>query len=314
MPQFSVIIPAFNAAATIARTVECVLAQTSSDFEIIVVDDGSTDSTREVLERYAAQIRIVSQANRGLSAARNAGASLARARWLALLDADDTWTADKLEEIARALPLYPDAVMLFSDAICFDLSGTIAHGPFMPPQLAHAPSREEMMAGRFQILPSSAVIRRDTWERAGGFSEEFHGASGFEDAWFWLLLREQGPFAYLPARLVNYRVAPLITRLERYRPGFAIFTRLVRERYGVAGEPLIRARRDARVSLWARAGLIALAEGRAAEARYAFRNALRENPQRLKNLLRLCRTYLPTALARALTKSARDRASTDEPE
>jgi glycosyltransferase involved in cell wall biosynthesis len=308
MPQFSVIIPAFNAAATVARTIESVLAQTFTDFETIVIDDGSTDSTREILERYAEHVRVVRQANRGLSAARNAGARLARAGWLALLDADDTWTVDKLEEMARTLPLHPEAVMFFSDATCFDLTGKIARGPFMPPQLAHAPSREEMMAGRFQILPSSAMIRQDTWDRAGGFSEEFHGASGFEDAWFWLLIREQGPFAYLPARLVNYRVAPLFTRLERYRPGFAVFSRLVRARYGAAGEPLIRARRDARVSLWARAGLLALTEGRTAEARYAFRCALRENPRRVKNLMRLCRTYLPSALARTLTKPARDRA------
>jgi len=312
MPQFSVIIPAFNAAATVARTIESVLAQSFMDFETIVVDDGSTDSTRDVLEPYTRKIAVVSQANRGLSAARNAGARCSRSRWLALLDADDTWTADKLEEVARALSLLPDAVMFFSDATCFDPAGTIARGSFMPPQLAHAPSLEEMMAGRFQILPSSAVIRHDAWDRAGGFSEEFRGASGFEDAWFWLLLREQGPFAYMPARLVNYQVAPLITRLERYRPGFALFTRLVRERYAAAGEPLIRARRDARVSLWGRAGLIALTQGRTAEARYAFRNALRENPRRLKNLMRLGRTYLPPALARRLTKSARDRVLSDE--
>ncbi|MGH7880671.1 MAG: glycosyltransferase family A protein, partial [Candidatus Binataceae bacterium] len=290
------------------------LAQTFTDFETIVVDDGSTDSTRAVLERYAARIKIVSQENRGLSAARNAGARAAHSRWLALLDADDTWTADKLEQVARAIPANPAAVMLFSDATCFDPAGAIARGPFMPPQLTHAPSREEMMAGRFQILPSSAVIRRDAWERAGGFCEEFHGASGFEDAWFWLLLREQGPFAYLPARLVNYQVAPLLSRLERYRPGFAVFKRLVRDRYGAAGEPLLRARRDARVSLWGRAGLAAIAEGRSAEARYAFRNALRENPWRVKNLLRLCRTCLPLTLARALTKSARGAASIDAPD
>jgi glycosyltransferase involved in cell wall biosynthesis len=307
MPQFSVIIPAFNAAATVARTIESVLAQTFTDFETIVVDDGSIDSTGAVLERYARRIMIFSQENRGLSAARNAGARAARARWLALLDADDTWTTDKLEQVARALPIHPDAVMFFSDATCLDPSGTIARGPFMPPHLAHSPSQEEMMAGRSQILPSSTVIRRDAWDAAGGFSEEFRGASGFEDAWFWLLLREQGPFAYLPPRLVNYQVAPLVTRLERYRPGFAVFTRLVRDRYGGAGEPLIRARRDARVSLWGRAGLEAMAEGHPAEARWAFRNALREDPWRAKNLLRLSRTYLPPALARAFAKPIRER-------
>jgi glycosyltransferase involved in cell wall biosynthesis len=306
LPQFSVIIPAFNVAATVADTIESVLAQTSADFETVVVDDGSTDSTRAVLERYADRIKIVSQKNRGLSGARNAGARAATARWFALLDGDDTWTLDKLEQVSRALPLNPEAVMFFSDATCFDPTGTIAGGAYMPPELAHPPSREEVMNGRSQILPSSTVIRRDAWERAGGFSEEFRGASGFEDVWFWLLLSEQGPFAYLPLRLVNYRVAPLISRLERYRPGFAVFQRLVRERYGVAGKALIQARRRARVSLWARAGREALTAGDPAAARYAFLNALREDPRRMKNLLRWSRTFLPRALTHDARKQPAD--------
>jgi glycosyltransferase involved in cell wall biosynthesis len=306
MPLFSIIIPAFNAATTVPRTIDSVLAQTFTDYETIVVDDGSTDSTPEMLERYAGRIKVVNQTNRGLAGARNAGARIAQARWLALLDADDTWTHDKLEQVAQALPLNPEAVLFFSDATCFDPTGTIAGGPFMPSHLTHAPSREDMLVGRFQILPSSAVIRRDAWARVGGFSEEFRGASGFEDAYFWLRLREQGPFAYLPARLVNYRVAPLLIRLERYGPGFAVFTRLVREEYGAAGEPLIRVRRAARASLWARAGLAAIARGDILEGRYALRNAIREDPRRARNLLRLLRTYLPRSLARALSKPGRD--------
>lgn len=293
MPQFSAIIPAFNSAATIAETLESVLAQTFLDFEIVVVDDGSTDDTALILERYTDRITLVTQKNRGLSGARNAGVRAASGRWLALLDADDTWTPDKLHETANAISANPATVMFFSDADCFDLDGITSKGAFMPPSSIASPSMADMMAGRFQILPSSAVIRRDAYDTVGGFSEEFRGASGFEDIYFWLRLREVGPFTYIPQKLVNYRVTPLHLRLERYRPGFKVFSRLARDRYGAAGKELMRIRRRARVNLWRRAALIALESGDIPAARRAFRGALREDPSRIKNLLSLLRAYLP---------------------
>lgn len=302
MPQFSIIIPAFNAAATIARAIDSVLAQTFTDYEIIVVNDGSTDATLAVLERYAGRIGVVTQENSGPARARNAAAHHAQGAWFAFLDADDTWTADKLEKIGDTIAGNREAVLVFSDATCIDSRGT-AIGAFLPPQLAHAPSRSEVMAGRCQILTSTAVVRRDAFEAVGGFAEEFRGAAfAFEDVFLWVRLAERGPFAYFAVPLVNYRVTPLITRLERYRPGFAVFTRLVHRHYGTAGEQLIRARRAARASLWARAGFDALAGEDIYEARYAFRNAIREDPRRAKNLLRLLRTFLPRPLARALSK------------
>lgn len=301
MPQFSVIIPAFNSAATLAETIESVLAQTFSDYETIVVNDGSLDDTEQVLQRYAGRINVFRQENRGLSGARNAGARVACGRWIALLDADDTWTPDKLQKVADAIPLHPEAVLFYSDATCFDTTGALSRGAFMPSHLAYPPSMDDMIACRFQILPSSAVIRRDLYDRIRGFSEEFHTV-GFEDIHFWLRLREQGPFAYISERLVNYRVAPLLTRLEKYRPAFKVFKRLIREQYGHSGKQIIRARRKARVNLWARAGLEALAKGEVVQARHAFFGAFRENPWRIKNLLRTLRTYLPQSVARAVVR------------
>ncbi len=308
MPQFSVIIPAFNSAATISENLESVLAQTFSDLEIIVVNDGSIDETEQILKRYADCIIVVRQGNRGLSSARNAGARIAHGQWLALLDADDTWTPDKLQKVAETIPLHPEAVLFYSDATCFDSTGTLSRGGFMPPHLAQAPSMDDMMMCRFQILPSSAVIRRDAYDYIGGFSEEFRTV-GFEDIHFWLRLREQGPFAYISDKLVNYRVASLFTRLEKYRPAFKVFKRLVRQQYGQAGKQIIRARRKARVNLWGRAGLEALAKGQIGQARHAFFGAFRENPWRIKNLLRLLRTYLPQSIAQAMAGRARKHCS-----
>jgi len=92
----SVIIPTFNRAGCIARAIDSVLAQTYRDREIIVVDDGSTDNTMQVLENYAERIRCIRQDNAGVSAARNAGLRAAQGEWVAFLDSDDTWLPSKL--------------------------------------------------------------------------------------------------------------------------------------------------------------------------------------------------------------------------
>ena len=95
-PRFSVIIPAFNAAATLARAIDSVCAQSWPAHEIIVVDDGSTDASAEVARRFGTPVRLIEQANSGVSAARNAGVAAATGDWLAFLDADDWYAPDRL--------------------------------------------------------------------------------------------------------------------------------------------------------------------------------------------------------------------------
>lgn len=96
-PRFSVVIPAFNAAATIARAIGSVRAQSFPAHEIIVVDDGSLDATAEVVQAYGATVRLIRQQNAGVSVARNAGAAAASGDWLAFLDADDWYAPDRLK-------------------------------------------------------------------------------------------------------------------------------------------------------------------------------------------------------------------------
>lgn len=100
MPSVSVITPAFNAAATIGATIESVLSQTLNDWEMIVVNDGSTDDTGHIAESHAksdSRIRVIHQENSGLSCARNAALSIAKGRYIAILDSDDLWLPRKLE-------------------------------------------------------------------------------------------------------------------------------------------------------------------------------------------------------------------------
>lgn len=95
-PRFSVVIPAFNAAATLARAIESVRRQSWPAHEIIVVDDGSTDATPEIARQFGDSVRLIRQPNRGVAAARNAGAAAAGGDWLAFLDADDWYAPDRI--------------------------------------------------------------------------------------------------------------------------------------------------------------------------------------------------------------------------
>src|SRR5213594_1840923 len=102
-PRVSVIVPAFNSEATIAETIESVLAQSFHSFEVIVINDGSTDRTSNVLSRFGSNITVIDQPNLGVSAARNRGARRGKGEFLAFLDSDDRWRADALSKLISAL-------------------------------------------------------------------------------------------------------------------------------------------------------------------------------------------------------------------
>jgi glycosyltransferase involved in cell wall biosynthesis len=116
IPRVSVIIPSFNRAHCIAGSVDSVLAQSFQDLEVIVVDDGSTDDTQEVLARFGNRIRVVRQKNGGVAAARNAGIRVARGSWIAFQDSDDTWRPEKLQTQIEFLEKY-QAQMCFTRSV-----------------------------------------------------------------------------------------------------------------------------------------------------------------------------------------------------
>jgi len=307
MARVSVIIPVFNGAATIAEAIDSALAQTYTGVEVIVVNDGSTDATAEVLRRYEDRIKVIDRPNGGIAAARNTGAAAASGEYLAFLDCDDIWMPAMVERAVAALDGDPACVLAYTNCAVVDSNARDLRAALIGAGVDHAPTLDEMLARLWPIMPSAVIMRRATFIDCGGFPEEFR-SYGFEDVIFWLRVREQGPFHYIAECLVKWRFSlfPRPLKIAWNQPdAVTAFDRILRERYGVGAGRLLAARARASRSILGYIGLRALRDGDRASARDAFRRALQINPLRVKNILRYLKTYLPIGMARALSGRTR---------
>jgi glycosyltransferase involved in cell wall biosynthesis len=296
-PRVSIIIPVYNGAATIDRALASVFAQTFTDYEVVICDDGSTDDTPAVLAQYVDQVRVVRQANRGLPAARNAAVAASRGELLALIDHDDEWLSDKLARAVDAMRSDPAAVLLYSDMIVVNEAGEEFRRSQIGPDTAHAPTMDEMLARIWPITPSTVVMRRDAFDRAGGFCEELISA---EDIHFWLLMRERGHFIFTPDRLVRFTYGQLFPKVLNRDIGPTAIVDLIRARYGHRADGLVKDFIRHRVRMIANAGVVEMSRGNLAGARRCFMRVLRYDPGHVKSYLRIARTFMPAPIRRAL--------------
>jgi glycosyltransferase involved in cell wall biosynthesis len=293
MPQVSVIIPVYNGAAKIARALDSAFAQTFTDYEVVVCDDGSTDDTAAVLSRYGNKIRVIRQANRGFPSARNAAIAASAGEFLALLDHDDVWLQRHLELSVAALQEEPDASLVYSDVTVVNEAGEEAHTSPVASDTAHAPSIDEMLSRLWPIMPSTVVMRRSAFDRAGRFSPSFG-----QDLDFWPRIRDRGPFIYLPERLVRFTFGQLYPKVLDRAP--ETFIGLILAHYGSRADGLVRDFIRHRVRMIASAGVIEMRKGDMAGARRCFLRVLRYDPGHVKSYLRIARTFLPAPMRRAL--------------
>lgn len=187
MATVSIIIPAYNQAPYVATAIQSVQSQTYADWELIVVDDGSTDETAEVVRPYAdgTRIRYVHQANKGLPGARNTGIRHATADYLAFLDADDWYHPEKLAEQVRHLREYPDVGLSYTSRIDVAQDGSVLN-------LRRAPAAvtlRELVLG-YPFVINDILVRRRWVTEVGGFDESFRLNS--EDRDFYLRLALAG--------------------------------------------------------------------------------------------------------------------------
>ncbi|HVX83184.1 MAG TPA: glycosyltransferase family A protein [Phycisphaerae bacterium] len=195
-PLVSVIIPTWNGSAFIAETLQSVLAQTCSDLEILVIDDGSTDTTPAVVESFPAPIRLIRQKNAGTAAARNTGLAEARGQWIAFLDHDDLWVPQKLELQLAAAASSPCA--LYGGVQFFDgATGRITCTHLPPAGIDfHQLLGFEIVALQSLLCPAQAA--RDI-----GFDATLKGTDDWD---FCIRLAQRLPFIRIPQTLLRVRI------------------------------------------------------------------------------------------------------------
>lgn len=197
MTKFSVVIPTFNRAHTLPRALGSVLGQSLTLWEVIVVDDGSTDTTKQVVAECAAKdsrIRYVKTENRGVSAARNTGARLATGKWLAFLDSDDEWLPNKLE---LQDPLTEKFAWIHGEEIW------IRNGNQVNKKTKHTKGGGDVFQKAVDICfisPSTTLIRKDVFESTGGFKEDFPTCEDYE---LWLRLAAHYPIGFVERPVIK---------------------------------------------------------------------------------------------------------------
>jgi glycosyltransferase involved in cell wall biosynthesis len=232
-PLVSVVIPAFNAAQTLSETIRSVLAQTYAPIEIVVVDDGSTDDTAQVLDSFGSTIKCVRKPNGGLASARNAGCAAAQGEYIALLDADDLCTPQRIAVQIAVFKAAPDIVLACSDFDAFGADGTnrplhaatyysavreaaggfaglfpvkqqLQAAPEQAPLVLHTGTLYPVLALGNVVHPPTCMFRRGLFTAVGGFDESIRNMCD----WDWLVRASRcGAFGYIEASLLRYRLS-----------------------------------------------------------------------------------------------------------
>ncbi len=203
MPTISIIIPAYNAERTILETIASVQQQTFSDFELIVINDGSTDRTLEVLQSIQDErLKIFSYENGGLPTARNRGISHASGEFIALLDADDLWTPDKLELQLAALQQHPEAGVAYSWT--YFMNEKEGGRSFHPcePVFFEGNVYAKLLIGDFIYNGSNTLIRRQAIDSVGEFDPALKSCEDWE---YWVRLAAHWNFVLVPKHQIFYR-------------------------------------------------------------------------------------------------------------
>ncbi|MEW5806019.1 MAG: glycosyltransferase [Acidobacteriota bacterium] len=280
MPGVSVIVPTYNYARFLDPCLESIFAQTYGDFEVIVVDDGSTDDTVEVLRKYEDRIRYIYQENMGLSAARNTGIKVSTGKYLAFLDSDDIWLPLKLEAQLRVISEDSDVGIVFSDARAFDGKNVLRESILKEERICTGHCFRRLFMGNFLVMPT-VMIRKKCLDEVGLFDETL---TAVEDYDLWLRISAHYKIGYVDMMLAMYRVHPsnmsrdycrlLDNEIRVIRKIVELFPERARDLGG-------RVHRRFN-SLYTQYGLELVRKGDVGQAMRSFMNAIIEQPWRVR--------------------------------
>jgi len=208
-PRVSVIIPAYNAATYLPHAMESVMRQTFADWEIVLVDDGSTDHTAAVCQEYQSKLQrlqYIHQPNRGISAARNTALQAARGEFIALLDADDVWLPQRLERGVKVLDSEPETGLVHARVARIDGNGVVLGQLKVEPKHLSGRIARNIYTRRAHIICPTAMFRRTCLETIGLFDEALRTT---EDRDLWFRIARRWRVAYIDEVLAYYRLSPL---------------------------------------------------------------------------------------------------------
>jgi glycosyltransferase involved in cell wall biosynthesis len=289
VPEVSIVVPAYNAGQTLAQTLASIMAQTVDDYEVIVVDDGSSDDTAQVAAQAQAQdsrVTVVSTANGGVARARNRGIAETTGSFVAFLDADDLWRPTKLAEQLERFAADPSAGVCVTAATRIDDLSREVDSMRMEntDDTCAALLLRSMVAGCI----SSGVVRRSLIEAVGGFDPAFSQCADWD---LWLRLSRQSRFSLIDEDLVLYRthsgnMSSNVSLLER--DTFAVLDKFFACE---ASGPYLPLRRRAYSNHWLICSGSYLHARASGDSLRCLANALREDPTNLSRLAGLPRRW-----------------------
>ncbi|MDL0429703.1 glycosyltransferase [Marinobacter sp. TBZ242] len=274
MAAISVITPTYNRAGFIGEAVSSVLAQTYQDLELIIVDDGSVDDTRAVVDAFLAdkRVRYFYQENQGQSSARNFALAQSDGEFIAFLDSDDIWSLDKLEKQVAVFDANPDIDVVHGDEAMVDEQGVVISLENMTRYSGHI-SRQLLADNSVSI--TTALVKRRCFDEMGGFDTSVGVADDYE---LWLRFSAKYRFHYLPGIVASYRVmADQISsdKRRRFEANELIIKRFL-DRYGHALAP--RDRRWGLARFYCRKARYLASAGERSKAFTALSGAFRNAP------------------------------------
>lgn len=316
MPRASIIIPAFNAETYIFDTIESILSQSYQDYEVIVVDDGSTDGTAKAVQSFNdKRIRYFYQPNSGKpSVPRNHAIRQSQGEYIFVFDSDDIMLPGKLERTVKALDEAPSAGLAFTNFACIDENDAIINDDFLAPNLtlrdlpktpisdgAYLIAQKVALKGLVKSnFPgtSGVALRRKVTEQVGLFDEDVKNA---DDAIMWQAVASQFDFVFIPEVYHHYRIRSgsiSLRKIEKRAAGIIGALEKMKQFHHDDDEALQVL--DGKIALcFFQAGYSCFTQYKFSEARRFFKNALKKSPN-IKTTLYLLASYLPKQLVSTL--------------
>jgi glycosyltransferase involved in cell wall biosynthesis len=294
VPKVSVIIPVYNGESYIRSALESVLSQTYSDFEVIVIDDGSTDRSRDVISSLRGPVEYIYQNNSGVAVARNRGFLHSRGELIAFLDQDDRWHANKLEAQVAVLDQHPKLGIIYSDVDIIDETGLVIEARSLGDKpglrfLGYFPEFPQP-----HPFPSAVLMRREIFSLAGMFDPVFkRNCHEDTELWFRIAKRNIGQFQFYPESLVQRRQHSLqggTDRQAREDNWIVCLNKLARLYEADAKQ--LRTLKHMLASTYRHQGKRLVANGQQQKGRMYLKQSIQCEPWNWKNLLGYARTLV----------------------